>query len=92
MHDWDDEKAIAILKICRRAIGTGAKLLLVERIIEQPNEGAANKFSDLNMLAMLGGRERTRQEYADLCQAACFRLCRIVQAGMFFSIVEAEPI
>ena len=92
VHDWDDEKAIAILKICRPAIGTGAKLLLVERIIEQPNEGAVNKFSDLNMLAMLGGRERTRQEYADLCQAARFRLCRIVQAGMFFSIVEAEPI
>jgi O-methyltransferase domain/Dimerisation domain len=92
VHNWDDEKAIAILKVCRRAIGTRAKLLLVERLIEQPNEGALNKFSDLNMLAMLGGRERTRQEYAELCQAADFRLCRIVQAGIFFSIVEAEPI
>jgi hypothetical protein len=92
IHDWDDEKAIDILRVCRRASGTGAKLLLVERVIEQPNEGALNKFSDLNMLVNLGGRERTPQEYSDLCQSAGFKLCRIVQAGMLYGIVEAEPI
>ena len=92
IHDWDDEKAIDILRVCRRATGTGAKLLLVERVIEQPNDGALNKFSDLNMLVNLGGRERTPQEYSDLCQSAGFRLCRIVQAGMLYGIVEAEPI
>lgn len=92
IHDWDDEKAIAILKVCRRATGPSAKLLLVERIIEQPNVGALNKFSDLNMLVNLGGCERTTQEYSELCQSAGFKLCRIVQAGMLYGIVEAEPI
>ena len=92
VHDWDDEKAIAILKVCRRAAGTDAKLLLVERVIEQPNKGALNKFSDLNMLVNLGGRERTPQEYSDLCQSAGFTVRRIIQAGMLYAIVEAEPI
>ena len=68
------------------------KLLLIERIIGRPNESTINKFSDLNMLVMLGGRERTLEQYADLCQAAGFRFRRIVQAGMFFGIIEAEPI
>lgn len=92
IHDWDDEKATAILKVCRRATGPSAKLLLVERIIEQPNVGALNKFSDLNMLVNLGGCERTAREYSELCQSAGFRLCRIVQAGMLYGILEAEPI
>jgi hypothetical protein len=90
VHDWNDEEALAILKVCRRAIGADAKLLLVERVIELPNEGAPTKFSDLNMLAMLGGRERTQQEFEGLCRTANFKLCRILQAGLF-SIIEAEP-
>ena len=73
VHDWNDEEALAILKVCRRAIRADAKLLLVERVIELPNEGAPTKFSDLNMLAMLGGRERTQQEFEDLCRTANFK-------------------
>ena len=92
VHDWDDDEAIAILKVCRRAMSADAKLLLIERIIGRPNESSMNKFSDLNMLVMLGGRERTSQQYSDLCQAAGFRLRRVVQAGMYFGIIEAEPI
>ena len=65
---------------------------MVERVIEQPNKGALNKFSDLNMLVNLGGRERTPQEYSDLCQSAGFTVRRIIQAGMLYAIVEAEPI
>jgi hypothetical protein len=42
------------------------------------------------MLAMLGGRERTQQEFEGLCRTANFKLCRIIQAGLF-SIIEAEP-
>lgn len=92
IHDWDDEKAIAILKVCRRATRPNSKLLLVERVIEQPNVGALNKFSDLNMLVNLGGRERTTQEYSDLCQSAGFVLTRIVEAGNLYCIVEAKPV
>jgi hypothetical protein len=92
VHDWDDDDAISILKVCRRAMGVNAKLLLIERPIGRPNESTINKFSDVNMLVMLGGRERTPEQYAELCQAAGFRFRRIVQAGMFFGIIEAEPV
>src|SRR6185312_4200906 len=81
VHDWDDEEATSILKVCRRAMSANAKLLLVERIIGRPNERIMNKLGDLNMLVMPGGRERTLQQYADLCQAAGFKFGRIVPAG-----------
>jgi hypothetical protein len=67
IHDWEDDEAIAILKVCRRAMRETAKLLPVERLVAPPNEMPATKFSDLNMLVSPGGRERTREEFSDLC-------------------------
>ena len=32
IHDWDDERAIAILRRCRAATGAGATLLLIEHV------------------------------------------------------------
>jgi hypothetical protein len=81
IHDWEDAEAIAILKVCRRAMREPAKLLLIERNVAPPNEIAATKFSDLNMLVAPGGRERTRDEYADLFQISGFELTSVVPAG-----------
>lgn len=46
-------------------------------------------FSDLNMLVLPGGRERTEQEYADLFDSAGLHLSRIIDTGTRFSILEA---
>src|SRR5207302_4819565 len=37
IHDWDDERAIAILKRCRRAMAKNAKVLLSEMVIPLDN-------------------------------------------------------
>ena len=74
IHDWDDKEAISILRTCRRAITPDARLLLVERVVEPPNEGPISKFSDLNMLVMLGALERSYEEYSELCQTAGFEM------------------
>jgi hypothetical protein len=68
-----------------------ATLLLVERVIPGPNEGADAAFSDLNMLVSPGGQERTAAEYASLLSAAGFRLIRIVPSESDVSVVEAVP-
>jgi hypothetical protein len=81
IHDWEDAEAIAILKVCRRAMRETAKLLLIERNVAPPNEMPTTKFSDLNMLVGPGGRERTREEYARLFQMSGFELTRVVPAG-----------
>ena len=90
IHDWEDDEAIAILKVCRRAMGETAKLLLIERLIAPPNEMPAAKFGDLNMLVLPGGRERTREEFSDLFARSGFELTRVFPAGIL-NVIEARP-
>lgn len=88
LHDWDDEKSVAILKNCRRAMGPGARLLIVDAVVPPRNEPSFGKFMDLNMLVMTGGRERTEAEFRDLLAAAGFQLSKVVPTPSPVSIVE----
>lgn len=90
IHDWEDEEAIAILNVCRRAMVKTAKLLLIERLIAPPNESPAAKFSDLNMLVSPGGRERTREEFTNLFVKSGFELTHVTPAGIH-NVIEARP-
>ncbi|HET9683705.1 MAG TPA: methyltransferase [Gemmatimonadaceae bacterium] len=64
IHDWADEQALAILRTCAAALSGDARLLLVER---DPDD-ADSAWLDLQMLVMLGGRERTADEYEQLLE------------------------
>ena len=92
LHDWDDAAAVAILRACHRAIAPGGTLLVIERLVAPPNEGADAKFSDLNMLVMPGGRERTQDEFEALLAASGFGLSQVVATGTRMSMLEAVPI
>jgi O-methyltransferase/methyltransferase family protein len=95
IHDWDDARAEVILLNCRKAVSSQGRLLIIER--ELPNVGehrtAIEPFLlDLEMLVMSpGGRERTRQEFANLLSAAQFDLVRVVTTEAPVSIFEARP-
>jgi hypothetical protein len=90
VHDWDDNDSIAILKTCRKAMSQSAKLLLIERIVGPPNEDALTKFYDLTMFVSPGGRERTREEFSRLLDAAGFRLSSVAGPGPdHYSVIEA---
>lgn len=90
IHDWDDEKSLTILRHCRRALGQGGKLLVVEGVVPPGNEPSVSKFFDLAMLVLPGGMERTEEEYRQLFQAASFRMLRIVPTRTWVSIIEGE--
>ena len=90
IHDWEDDEAIAILKVCRRAMRETARLLLIERLIAPANEMPAAKFGDLNMMVLPGGRERTREEFSDLFARSGFELTRAFPAGLH-NVIEARP-
>lgn len=91
LHDWDDDRSIAILKACRQGAPKTAKLLLVEMVIPPGDAFFFGKLLDLNMLVVLGGRERTEAEYRALLSAGGFRLDRIVPTPSLASVVEAVP-
>jgi len=86
LHDWEDEPAIRILRVCRRAARAGTALLVVERQYSLP----ATKLSDLNMLVGPGGRERTAEEYAALLAAAGYELLGETPTATGVSVFEAR--
>lgn len=89
VHDWEDEESIAILRACGAAMGPHAVLLVIERDLGGPNENAPAKLSDLNMLVMPGGRERSEEEYAELFERAGLRHARTTAAASGHGIFEA---
>jgi hypothetical protein len=91
LHDWGDEDAIRILRVCRRAAKPEGRLLVIERVLGAPNEAPDGKFSDLNMLVAPGGQERTREEFAALLATAGFTLARVIPTGTRHSLIEATP-
>jgi hypothetical protein len=91
IHDWNDEQSIEILRTCRSAMGDGAKLLLVERIIRPGNTPDAAKFIDLLMLVMNGGRERVYGDFERLLSAAGFTLTNVIPTGGVLNVLEAVP-
>ena len=92
IHDWDDERAEAILRICRRAVPAHGRLLLVELLLPPEGEpGLEAVMIDVTMLARLGGRERTAAEYRALVERAGFRLEGVIPSPAGHAILECTP-
>ena len=90
IHDWPRDKALAILRAVRAAMTPGARLLLIEMVLPGGPAPHPGKALDMTMMVMLGGQERTREEYAELLAEAGFRLLDVTPTGTPASVVEAE--
>ncbi len=92
LHDWDDERSVAILKQCRRAMPDHGKLLVVEFVLPPGDEPSFGKWLDLHMLMLNPGRERTAAEFDALFRASGFALARVIPTPPGPSVVEALPV
>ncbi len=88
IHDWDDNEAVSILRNCRQAMNPEGRILVVETVIPPLNEPCFGKWLDLMML-IVGGRERTEEQYRQLFSQAGLKLNRIVSTTHEISIIEA---
>jgi hypothetical protein len=90
IHDWNDEQSETILHNLAASAKPGAKVLLVESVVEEDDAiPSMSKVMDLNMLAMTGGKERTATEYARLLEKTGFKLTRVIPTPSPMQIVEA---
>ena len=90
LHDWPDQQAQRILANIAAAGGSGARLLVLDFVVPPGDAPHMSKISDLNMLAMMGGQERTETEWRELLTAAGFTGIGIRQTGTPFSIIQAS--
>jgi hypothetical protein len=77
LHDWDDERAAAILRTIHAGAPPGARLLLLEAVVPAGNEPGGGKWLDLLMLALFGGRERNEAQWKTLLGAKGFETLSI---------------
>lgn len=87
LHDWSDDECVQILANCRAAMNEKGKVLVVDNVVSSGNEPSWGKLLDIQML-IIGGRERTKEEFAALFAAAGLKLVRIVSTKCPLSIVE----
>jgi hypothetical protein len=97
IHDWDDERALSILRNCRAAIPPDGSLLVVEPVLPTGTAALAGArgmlMSDLNMLVCTGGRERTKDEFRALLADGGFSLETVtkVPPPTAYSVLRAAP-
>ena len=90
LHDWDDARSIRILRNCRRAMARTGRVLIVERLIpEGGSDPVPTLLSDINMLVLSGGKERTNAEYGELLQTAGLKLGTVRAVAFPYGIIEA---
>lgn len=96
IHNWDDDHCTQILKNCRTTMGPGAKLLMIEMVMPTHFSPSFSAYplamTDLQMLVMTGGRERTESEFRTVLASAGFDLKRIVPTQALDSIIECVPV
>ena len=91
LHDWDNAKAGLILDNLRRAMPTEARLLVVEKVLPDGDGPSFSKLTDLHMMVVAGGLERTDAAYRRLFAAHGFHLTRVVPTACDTSVIEGVP-
>jgi hypothetical protein len=87
LHDWDDTSSLTILRNCRAGMNEKGRVLVVDNVIPPGNDPGWGKLLDIQML-VIGGRERTKKEFAALFSEAGLKLTRVIPTKCPLSIVE----
>jgi hypothetical protein len=90
LHGLDDESALRVLENCRRAMGPGATLLVIELFMPDGGGQSPARLMDLLMLIGCHGRERTQAEFEALFAAAGFEGVTVEPAAQAFNLIAAQ--
>ena len=92
LHDWDDERSAKILRNCARALRRRGRVILIEWLMPEDGQLSPAALSDVNMLVLLPGRERTRSQFAELLRASGLQLDRTTETDACLHVIEASPV
>jgi hypothetical protein len=91
LHNWKDEDCLSILKNVRQAMGKESKLLIIEGVVPEDTSRHFSKDTDLFLMTLFAGCERTANEFDLLAQKSNLQITRIFPTSTFLSIIELCP-
>lgn len=92
-HNWSDEKCVALLKNCHKALPENGKVIILDMILpEEPESSVAAKYVsivDNSMFIQAGGRERTEKQFEKLCKSSGFSSFRVAARALsVYGVIE----
>ncbi len=91
LHDWDDERCVRLLRCCREAMSDGARLLVIESLLDTEGDTIRTGLTDLGVM-VLGGQERAADEYERLLREAGIVVTRVIPSTAHVSLIEARAV
>jgi len=92
LHDWDDEEAVKILKNISNAMRDDSKLYIIEGILDYSVDKQLLSAIDLALLTIFQGRERTKEEFETLINAAGLEIVAIQPLNDLICAIECKKI
>lgn len=93
LHDFDDDQCVTILSNCRKAMNAHGRIVIANRDLPSPDDGPhPNLTMDIQMMALLSGRERSEADWSELFRRSGLQLVGSIQSDVGFTVVDGMPI
>jgi hypothetical protein len=89
LHDWDDDACVRILRTVRESMVPSARVVVVEMLIGESADPGIGTLMDMNMLAMIPGKERDLDQYDALLDAAGLQRVALTPVQPPYYVIEA---
>ncbi|WP_329580381.1 acetylserotonin O-methyltransferase [Kitasatospora sp. NBC_01250] len=88
LHMWDDDTAVAVLRTLASSAPAGARVVLIEQVLDLSRTPEIATVMNLLMLVSQGGRERTSGQFRALFEQAGLEFRQITGTGSQVHLVE----
>ncbi|WP_444998549.1 methyltransferase [Aliikangiella sp. IMCC44359] len=92
LHDWNDDDCIKIIKNIKKAMSKSGRLLIIDVVLPPANKPHPGKITDLLMMALLEGKERTENEFKEILELSGFKINSVTHTRTTLSVIEAIPL
>lgn len=92
LHDFDDDQCVRILSNCRTAMRADGRVVIANQDLPEPIEGPhPNLTMDVQMMTLLGGRERSISEWSELLGTSGLMIADTFETEVGFTLIEGKP-
>jgi hypothetical protein len=90
LHDWDEQKCDSILLLAREMLSPGGYLYISEALLNEDEMTGPASFSNVLMLCMANGYERSLSQYRKILERSDFNITNVIMREKGRSLIEAQ--